>query len=152
MVSDTLALLGMICCDSGLRAGQRPQRADVLQNTGVNFHTSVRPSFRPSVLPSILAWVSQGLTQTISGQNQAPLVKIRPPWAKIRPPWAKIRPPWAKIRPPGLRSGPSLPSSGLGGGDGRTDGRTEGRTDVWKFTPVFYRTSALWGRCPKSVT
>ena len=24
----------------------------------------------------------------------------------------------------------------------------EGRTDVWKFTPVFYRTSALWGRCP----
>ena len=24
MVSDTLALLGMICCDSGLRAGQRP--------------------------------------------------------------------------------------------------------------------------------
>ena len=22
--------------------------------------------------------------------------------------------------------------------------------DVWKFPPVFYRTSALWGRCPKS--
>ena len=21
--------------------------------------------------------------------------------------------------------------------------------DVWKFTPVSYRTSALWGRCPK---
>ena len=20
--------------------------------------------------------------------------------------------------------------------------------DVWKFPPVFYRTSALWGRCP----
>ena len=20
--------------------------------------------------------------------------------------------------------------------------------DIWKFTPVFYRTSALWGRCP----
>ena len=20
--------------------------------------------------------------------------------------------------------------------------------DVWKFTPVSYRTSALWGRCP----
>ena len=33
--------------------------------------------------------------------------------------------------------------------DGRTDGRKDGRTDVWKFPPVFYRTSALWGRCPK---
>ena len=21
--------------------------------------------------------------------------------------------------------------------------------DVWKFPPVFYRTSALWDRCPK---
>ena len=28
-------------------------------------------------------------------------------------------------------------------------GRKDGRTDVWKFPPVFYRTSALWGRCPK---
>ena len=25
------------------------------------------------------------------------------------------------------------------------------RTDVWKLPPVSYRTSALWGRCPKSV-
>ena len=32
---------------------------------------------------------------------------------------------------------------------GRTDGRTYVRTDVRKFTPVSYRTSALWGRCPK---
>ena len=32
-----------------------------------------------------------------------------------------------------------------------TGGGTEGRTDVWKFPPVFYRTSALWGRCPKSM-
>ena len=32
---------------------------------------------------------------------------------------------------------------------GGTDGRKDGRTDVWKFPPVFYRTSALWGRCPK---
>ena len=37
---------------------------------------------------------------------------------------------------------------GLGGG--RMYGRTDGRTDVWKFTPVSYRTSALWGRCPKT--
>ena len=44
MVSDTLALLGMICCDSGLRAGQRPQRANGLLNTVLNFHTSVLPS------------------------------------------------------------------------------------------------------------
>ena len=47
--------------------------------------------------------------------------------AKIRPERAKLRPPMAK------------------GGDGRTDGRT----DVSKFPPVSYRTSALWGRCPK---
>ena len=38
-----------------------------------------------------------------------------------------------------------------GGTDGRKDGRTDGRTDVWKFPPVFYRTSALWGRCPKRI-
>ena len=25
----------------------------------------------------------------------------------------------------------------------------DGRTDIWKFTSVSYRTSALWGRCPK---
>ena len=53
------------------------------------------------------------------------------------------------------------PERGLGGGrtdihtyrwtDVRTDGRTDGRTDVWKFTPVSYRTSALWGRCPKRI-
>ena len=36
---------------------------------------------------------------------------------------------------------------GAWGGDVRTDVRT----DIWKFTPVSYRTSALWGRCPKSV-
>ena len=29
--------------------------------------------------------------------------------------------------------------------------RTDGCTDVWKFTPASYRTSALWGRCPKRV-
>ena len=53
----------------------------------------------------------------------------------------------------GLISGlkePDLGQSGLGGGTyGRTDVRTDGRTDVRKFTPVSYRTSALWGRCPK---
>ena len=32
---------------------------------------------------------------------------------------------------------------------GGTDGRTDGRTDVSKFPPVFYRTLALWGCCPK---
>ena len=31
-------------------------------------------------------------------------------------------------------------------------GQTDGRTDVWKFTPVSYRKSALWGRCPKRDT
>ena len=28
--------------------------------------------------------------------------------------------------------------------------RTDKRTDVLKFPPVFYRTLALWGRCPKT--
>ena len=31
----------------------------------------------------------------------------------------------------------------------RTERQKDGRTDVSKFPPVFYRTSALWGRCPK---
>ena len=29
------------------------------------------------------------------------------------------------------------------------EGWKDGRTEVRKFTPVSYRTSALWGRCPK---
>ena len=29
--------------------------------------------------------------------------------------------------------------------------REREREDVWNFTPVSYRTSALWGRCPKSI-
>ena len=33
---------------------------------------------------------------------------------------------------------------------GGGEGRTYTWTDVWKFTPVSYRTSVLWGRCPKS--
>ena len=35
-------------------------------------------------------------------------------------------------------------------GGGRMDKQKDGRMDVSKFPPVFYRTSALWGRCPKS--
>ena len=38
-----------------------------------------------------------------------------------------------------------------GGGNRRTYVRTDVRMDVWKFTPVSYRTSALWGRCPKRI-
>ena len=51
----------------------------------------------------------------------------------------------------GLISGlkePDLDLSGLREG-GCTDGRTYVRTDVRKFTPVSYRTSAVWGRCPE---
>ena len=46
----------------------------------------------------------------------------------------------------GLERADLGPERGLGG-----DGRTDVRTDVWKFTPVSYSTSALWGRCPKSL-
>ena len=52
--------------------------------------------------------------------------------AKIRPERADLRPRWPR-----------------GGTDGRKDGRKDRRTDVSKFRPVSYRTSALWGRCPK---
>ena len=59
---------------------------------------------------------------------------------------AKIRPETAELR---LR----WPRGGDGRTEGRKDGWKDGRTDVSKFPPVFYRTSALWGRCPKrSVT
>ena len=54
----------------------------------------------------------------------------------------KIRPERAKFRPP-------MAKGGDGRTDGRKDGRKDGRTDVSKFPPVSYRTSALWGRCPK---
>ena len=37
----------------------------------------------------------------------------------------------------------------LGKLQGGMEGRMEERIDVWKFTPLSYRTSALWGRCPK---
>ena len=36
-------------------------------------------------------------------------------------------------------------------GSERGLGGTDRQTDVRKFTPVSYRTSALWGRCPKRV-
>ena len=31
-----------------------------------------------------------------------------------------------------------------------TEERTDGQMNIWKFTPVPYRTSALWGRCQKN--
>ena len=52
----------------------------------------------------------------------------------------------AKIRPETAVLNVSMAK---GGG---TEGRKDGRTDVWKFPPVSHRTSALWGRCPKSCT
>ena len=65
--------------------------------------------------------------------------------ADLGPERADLGPKRADLRPERayLRSKRGL--SSLGGGDVRTDGHT----DVWKFTPVSYRTSALWGRCPK---
>ena len=35
----------------------------------------------------------------------------------------------------------------IGGG---SEGRKDGRADVWKFPPVSYRTSALWGAAQKA--
>ena len=46
----------------------------------------------------------------------------------------------------GLISGLKEPDLGLSG-----EGMY-GWTEIWKFTPVSYRTSALWGRCPKRKT
>ena len=67
---------------------------------------------------------------------------LRSRWADLRPESANLRPERADLRPERayLRSKRGL--SSFGGG-------TYVRTDVWKFTPVSYRTSALWGRCPK---
>ena len=31
----------------------------------------------------------------------------------------------------------------------RPNRQTDGSTDIWKFTPMSYRTSAFWGRCLK---
>ena len=42
--------------------------------------------------------------------------------------------------------GADLRPQGEGGMDGWTDGRTSGNS------PVAFRTSALWGRCPKCIT
>ena len=67
--------------------------------------------------------------------------------AKLRPGRASSRAWRAKIRPGRAHEGAWMANRG----GGRTDGRKDGRTDVWKFTPVSYRTSALWGRCPKRV-
>ena len=63
--------------------------------------------------------------------------------ADLGPERADLGPKRADLRPERayLRSKRGL--SSLGGG------HTDGRMDVWKFTPVSYRTSALWGRCPK---
>ena len=40
-------------------------------------------------------------------------------------------------------------ANGGGQKDGQTEGQTEGRKDVWKFTPLSYRTLSRWGRCLK---
>ena len=60
---------------------------------------------------------------------------------------AKLRPERANLKPRRANLKPGRANLMLNGGG--TDGRTDGRTDVSKFPPVFYRTSALWGRCPK---
>ena len=57
---------------------------------------------------------------------------------------ANLGPERATLRPKRADLTPKRDLSSLKGG-GRTDIWTNG---VWKFTPLSYRTSALWGRCP----
>ena len=59
--------------------------------------------------------------------------------ANFGPQRTDFLPEWADF---GLERANLGPERGLGGG-------TDIRTDVWKFTPVSYRTSALWSCCPK---
>ena len=59
----------------------------------------------------------------------------------MRPGRANLRPRRANMKPG--RANLKLNRGGM-------DGQTDGWTDVSKFPPVFYRTSALWGCCPKS--
>ena len=52
----------------------------------------------------------------------------------------------------GLISGLNEPDLGLNGlrrGDVRMDGYTDGRKEIHPCVLHSYRTSALWGRCPK---
>ena len=77
---------------------------------------------------------------------------LRPERLYLRPERLDLRPERLDLRPerPDLRP-ERLEKLRRGGRvDKQTDGRMDGHTDVWKFTPVSYRTSALWGRCPKS--
>ena len=64
--------------------------------------------------------------------------------ADLGPERADLGPKRADLGPDRVDLRPKRGLSSLRGGDVRT----YGRTDVWKFTPVSYRTSALWGRCP----
>ena len=71
-------------------------------------------------------------------------LNLRPERLDFRPERLDLRPERPDLRPDRLEKL-------WRGGDVRTDGRTYVRTDVRKFTPVSYRTSALWGRCPKRI-
>ena len=67
---------------------------------------------------------------------------LRPERLDLRPERPDLRPERPDLRPERLDLRPERPEKLQRGG-------TDGRTDVWKFTPVFYRSSVLWGRCPK---
>ena len=73
---------------------------------------------------------------------------MRPERANLKPRRANLKPGRANLM---LNGGGRTEGRTDGRKDGWTDGRKDGRTDVSKFPPVFYRTSALWGRCPKRI-
>ena len=61
--------------------------------------------------------------------------------------WVDLNEPLrTNFRPERGRFGPGKPQ---GGTYIWTDGLRYGERDAKKFTPLSYRTSALWGRCPK---
>ena len=69
--------------------------------------------------------------------------KLKPGRANLRPGRANLRPGRTNLRPRRAKFEALMLNRG------GMDARKDGRTDISKFLPVFFRTSALWGRSPK---
>ena len=58
--------------------------------------------------------------------------------------------PGTDFKPERARFEPERPGGMYIHMEGQTDGRTNGEILIRKFSPVSYRTSALWSCCPKT--
>ena len=133
--------------------GQRPQGADVLYDTGVNFQTSERAYLRPLWQLSMLFNRNFAFFQFLVNLPCYSMGILH--FSQFSSIFYVIQWEVCILSISHVIQWEFEAWEASGGTDGRTDGRTDGwtyiRTDVWKFTPVSYRTSALWGRCPKRI-